>query len=167
MSRCLADREVIGLKRLRYQNGSLDATDAALLKALAANARLPTAELARLVGLSPPSTAERVKRLEETGVINGYHAAIDPLALGLQLAVHIRIKPMLGQLAKLTQLLTELPEIVECHRITGDDCFIATAHVASVARMEMLIDKILPLGTTNTALIQSSPVPTRMPSLSV
>lgn len=145
----------------------MDATDAAILRTLAANARVSNVELARLVGLSPPSTAERIRRLEEAGVITGYHAAIDPAALGLPLAVHIRVRPMSGQLAQLAQCLCELPEIVECHRITGDDCFIATAHVASVAALEVLINKILPFGSTNTALMQSSPVPRRVPPLDV
>jgi Lrp/AsnC family transcriptional regulator, leucine-responsive regulatory protein len=153
------------MNRLRYQNGPPDAIDLAILRALAANALIPVAELARLIGLSSPSTAERVKRLEETGVITGYHAAIDPAALGLPFAVHIRIRPMPGQHSKLVQVMTDLTEIVECHRITGDDCFIATAHVASVAAMETLIDRILPYGTTNTAIMQSSPVPRRMPSV--
>lgn len=150
------------MNRLRYENGRLDAIDVLLLKALAANARTSNADLARQAGLSAPSTAERVKRLEEAGVITGYHAAIDPTAIGLPLAVHIRIRPMPGQIGKLAELLAGLPEVVEAHRITGDDCFIATAHVASVAAMEKLIDKILPFGTTNTAVMQSSPVPRRM-----
>jgi Lrp/AsnC family transcriptional regulator, leucine-responsive regulatory protein len=155
------------MTRLRNENGSIDATDALIIKALVANARIPTAELARMVSLSAPSAAERVKRLEETGVIRGYHAEINPAALGLPLAVNIRVRPMPGQLQKLAACLKELSEIVECHRVTGDDCYVAVAHVASVSAMEKLIDKIVPYGTTNTAIIQSSPVPRRTPEIVV
>lgn len=153
----------------RLQNGkaTIDTVDAAILKALAVNARMPNSDLARLVGLSAPSTSERVKRLEDSGVIRGYHAEIDPTALGLSLALNIRVRPMPGQLNKLADLLKALPDIVECHRVTGDDCYVAVAHVASVAAMEKLIDRIIPLGTTNTSVIQSSPVPRRMPEIAV
>lgn len=123
------------------------------------------ADLARKVGLSAPSVAERIKRLEEAGVILGYGARINPVALGLPLAVHIRIRPMPGQVSKLAALLNKLPAIVECDRITGDDCYVARAHVASVQELEKLIDLILPLGTTNTAIIQSSPVERRLPPI--
>jgi len=155
------------MNRLRNANSSIDAIDVAIIKALVGNARIPTAELARTVGLSAPSTAERVKRLEDVGVICGYHAEINPAALGLPLAVNIRIRPMPGQLQKLATLMFKLPEIVECHRVTGDDCYVAVAHVASVSAMEKLIDKIIPLGTTNTSIIQSSPVPRRMPEIAI
>lgn len=151
------------MKRLRYDNGVLDATDAKLLDALAADARASLAELARLVGMSPPSVSERVKRLEETGVIAGYTARVNPKALGLPLAVWLRIRPLPGQLRKVASLLQELSEIVECDRITGDDCFIARAYVRSVDDLERLIDKIIPHATTNTSIVQSSPVELRLP----
>lgn len=153
------------MNRLKYENGSIDQIDAAMLKVLAGNARVTNSQLARMIGLSAPSTSERLKRLEDTGVIRGYHADIDPVALGLPLAVTIRVRPMPGQLQKLATLLGKLGEVVECHRVTGDDCFVATAHVATVAAMEMLIDKIIPYGSTNTSIIQSSPVQRRMPEI--
>jgi Lrp/AsnC family leucine-responsive transcriptional regulator len=153
------------VKRLRHQNGGLDVVDIAILTALAANARVTIADLAREVGLSSPSAAERVKRLEEAGIIRGYHADIDPVAIGLPLAVTIRIRPMPGQLQKVATLLGKLSAIVECSRVTGDDCFVAIAHVASVADMEALIDKIIPFATTNTSIIQSTVVARRMPAL--
>ena len=151
------------MKRLRYENGVLDATDAKLLDALASDARASLAELARLVGMSPPSVSERLKRLEETGVIAGYTTRINPKALGLPLAVWLRIRPLPGQLRKVASLLQELSEIVECDRITGDDCFIARAYVRSVEDLERLIDKIIPHATTNTSIVQSSPVERRLP----
>lgn len=139
----------------------------AVAKVSAVSDRHGQIDLARKVGLSAPSVAERVKRLEERGVIRGYAAQINPEALGFGLAIHIRIRPMPGQLTKLAALLNMLDAIVECDRVTGDDCFVAKAHVASVQELEALIDQIIPLGGTNTAIIQSSPVERRLPRIPV
>jgi len=154
------------MKRLRLEQARVDKLDAAILATLAADARITLADLARKVRLSAPSVAERVKRLEESGVIRGYTVEIDPMALGLPLGFHIRIRPMPGQLAKVAALLEKLPQIVECDRVTGDDCFVAKAHVASIKDLEALIDQIIPYGVTNTAIIQSSPINRRLPSIS-
>jgi len=121
-------------------------------------------DLAAEVGLSPPSVIERVRRLEETGVIEGFGARVNPGAIGLSLAVYIRIRPMPGELARVCDLLATIPEIAECDRITGEDCFIAKAHVASVIELERVIDRLLPHATTNTSVVQSSPVPPRLPA---
>jgi len=151
------------MKRLRYENGLIDTVDKQLLEALMANARISNAELARLVGLSAPSVAERVRRLEEAGVITGYSVKINPKALGLPLSAWLRIRPIPGQLQKVAEILQGLPEIVECDRITGEDCFVARAHVSSVGHLEKLIDKVIPFSMTNTSIIQSSPVEPRGP----
>jgi Lrp/AsnC family leucine-responsive transcriptional regulator len=153
------------VKRLRYENGTIDAVDAQVLNALSANARISVAELARLVGLSAPSVSERIKRLEEAGVIEGYSVRINPAALGLPISAWLRIRPIPGQLQKVVGLLRRLPEVVECDRITGEDCFMARAHVASVADLERLIDQIIPYAMTNTSIIQSSPVERRLPPI--
>ncbi len=153
------------MKRLRYEDGSLDRIDAAILRALAENARVSTAELARAVGLSAPSVGERIRRLEEARVIAGYGARIDPKEIGLPIAAWLRIRPLPGELSRVTDIVRSLPEIVECDRITGEDCFLARAHVASVEELERLIDRIIPYATTNTSIIQSSPVPRRLPPI--
>jgi len=153
------------MKRLRSRASSVDAVDVAILRFLAADARMSMADLAREVGLSPPSVAERVKRLQESGVIRGYTVEVDPAGLGHTLSAHIRVRPLPGQLAKLAALLDGLDAIVECDRVTGDDCFVAKAHVPSVKELERLIDQIMPLGSTNTAIIQSSPVVRRLPAM--
>jgi Lrp/AsnC family leucine-responsive transcriptional regulator len=155
------------MKRLRYENGGVDAVDANILRALAEDARISMAELARMVRLSAPSVAERVRRLEENGVIEGYSVKINAAALGLPLAAWLRIRPIPGQLQKVAGILQGLPEIVECDRITGEDCFIARAHVGSVADLERLIDEIIPYAMTNTSIIQSSPVERRLPPIKV
>ena len=153
------------MKRLRYESGPLDAVDARIVAALADNARISVADLSRRVGLSSPSVSERLKRLEEAGVIQGYTVRLNPEALGLPLAAWLRIRPVPGQLRKVAEILSGLPEIVECDRVTGEDCFIARAHVRSVEDLEALIDEIIPYAMTNTAIIQSSPVPRRLPPI--
>lgn len=153
------------MKRLKYENGKIDAVDEKLLKALTANARTTNAKLARLVGLSAPSVAERVKRLEDAGVIKGYTLVIDPETIGLPVSAWLRIRPMPGQLPKVVEVVHSLPEIVECDRVTGEDCFLARAHVKSVQDLERVIDEIIPYAMTNTSIIQSSPVERRLPPL--
>lgn len=154
------------MKRVRYENGPVDGTDARILAVLADEGRVAMAELARRVGLSAPSTAERVKRLEEAGVIQGYAARIDPAALGLNLSVYLRIRPVPGNLERVAELLAQIPQIVECDRVTGEDCFVARAHLRSVAELETVIDRIAPYAMTNTSIIQSSPVKRRLPAFS-
>lgn len=153
------------MKRLRYENGDLDSVDATLLRLLAGDARLSTAALARRVGLSAPSVAERVRRLEEAGVIEGYAAGISPKALGRPIAAWIRIRPVPGALARVVEIVQGLPEIVECDRVTGEDCFLARAHVRSVEDLERLIDALVPHAMTNSSIIQSSPVKRRLPPI--
>jgi Lrp/AsnC family transcriptional regulator, leucine-responsive regulatory protein len=153
------------MKRLRYESGTLDAIDARILNASMKDARSSIAELARVVGLSAPSVSERVTRLEEAGVIEGYTLVISPKALGLPIAAWLRIRPIPGQLHKVTEILQGLPEIVECDRITGEDCFIARTHVRSIEDLEGLIDQIIPYAITNTSIIQSSPIKKRLPPI--
>jgi Lrp/AsnC family transcriptional regulator, leucine-responsive regulatory protein len=153
------------MRRLRSQNTDPDAVDARILSVLAADARISVAELARMVGLSPPSAAERIRRLEEAGVIEGYAVAIDPRALGLTVAAWIRIRPLPGELKTVAGILRELPEIVECDRVTGEDCFVARAHLKSIEDLERLIDQIIPHAMTTTSIIQSTLVKRRPPPI--
>ena len=139
----------------------LDATNRRLLAELQADARLSLAELGRRVGLSSPAVAERLQRLEDDGVIRGYHAELDPRALGFALSVVVRIRPAPRQLQKVAELARATPEVVECRRITGDDCYVLLAHVRSVEHLEEVLDRFAPYGQTTTSLVQSAPVPPR------
>ena len=152
------------MRRQRYRISGVDDLDLRLLDLLAVDSRTSTAALARALGMSAPSVAERLKRLQEAGVIRRFTVDVDAVALGYTLTAYVRIRPTAGQIAKVAQLLAELPEIVECDRITGDDCFLARAHVRSVDDLERLIDRIAPLAQTNTAVVQSSPVARRLPA---
>jgi Lrp/AsnC family leucine-responsive transcriptional regulator len=144
------------------QNGLItDATNLKLLDELQSDARLSLAELGRRVGLSSPAVAERLKRLEDEGVIGGYRAEVNPRALGYTLGVIIRIRPAPRQIAAVAQLARDTPEVVECHRVTGDDCFVMTTWVRDVEHLEELIDQFVAYGQTTTSIMQSSPVPRR------
>ncbi len=151
------------MKNVGIKNGAIDSVDRELLAALFENARLSIADLARRVGLSPPSVGERIRRLEEAGTLAGYRADINVHKLGLMIGAWLRVRPIPGQMAKVVEIIQNLPEIVECDRITGEDCFIAKAYVPSVEDLAALIDELTPYSMTNTSVIQSSPVKNRIP----
>ena len=143
------------------ENPLLDVINVRLLEQLHDNQRISMAELARRAKLSAPSVTERVQRLEEAGVIAGYRLDIDPKALGLPIIAYIRIRPMPGQLIKVAELAKATPEVVECHRITGEDCFLLKVYVAQISALETILDKFLAFGQTTSSIVQSSPVPLR------
>jgi Lrp/AsnC family transcriptional regulator, leucine-responsive regulatory protein len=148
-------------RRAGVETVVLDATNRLILDELQADARLTLAELGRRVGLSSPAVADRVQRLERDGVITGYRAEVDPLKVGFQLAVVIRIRPAARQIPKVAELVRGMPEIVECNRITGEDCYVMKAYVRSVEHLEEIIDQLVLYGSTTTSIVQSSPVPRR------
>jgi Lrp/AsnC family leucine-responsive transcriptional regulator len=145
------------------QSGSplLDAINVRLLRELQRDPRLPMAALARRIRMSAPAVTERVRRLEEAGVIAGYRMDIAPKALGLPVAAYVRIRPAPGQLEKIADLAQRTPDVVECYRITGEDCFLLKVYVSGVDQLEAVLDRFLALGQTTTSIVQSSPVPVR------
>ena len=143
----------------------VDPINALLLEELQEDARLSVAELGRRVGLSSPAVAERLQRLEETGVIRGYHADVDPRALGYALTAVIRIRPAPRELQKVADLARATPEVVDCRRMTGEDCFILTVSPARRGTSEQVIDQFMLYGVTTTSIVQSSPVPRRAVAL--
>ncbi|HKS69058.1 MAG TPA: Lrp/AsnC family transcriptional regulator [Ktedonobacterales bacterium] len=142
-------------------SGAIDGVNARLLAELSADPRLTAAELGRRVGMSSPAVTERVRRLEESGVIRGYRLELDPAALGLPIAAYVRVRPDPGQLPRIAELARAIPEVVECHRVTGEDCFILKVHLPAIAQLDRLLDRFLAFGNTTTSIIQSSPVPLR------
>lgn len=141
----------------------LDAVSWKILETLQHNARQSFAEIGRQIGLSTPAIAERVHRLEEAGVITGYHVALDLPKLGVSIRVLVRLTIPGGdlQVSRAVATIKELTEISRCHRITGDESFVIEANVVSIRHMEALIDKLSALGATSTSTILSSPVQRR------
>ena len=143
----------------------LDLTNLRIIEELVLDARITTAELGRRVNLSAPAVADRVQRLERAGVITGYHASVDPKALGYALAVVVRVAPATRQLQRIPEIARDIPEVVECHRITGEDCFFVKLHLRSIDDLEEILDRFTPYGRTTTSIIHSSPVERRVPPL--
>ena len=136
----------------------LDATGWELLCALQENARSSYADLGRRVGLTPPAVADRIRRLEAAGIITGYHAAVNPAKLGLGLTAIIRFQSTREPFERIYPVIEACPEIIECHRVTGDDCMMLTAVVSSVEHLQELITKLMLYGSSNTSLVLSSPL---------
>jgi Lrp/AsnC family transcriptional regulator, leucine-responsive regulatory protein len=136
----------------------MDGTDSRLLRELQENARLSLAELGRRVNLSSPAVAERLQRLERSGVITGYRAEVDPKSVGYPIAAFVRIRPTTRQLHKIPELARDVPEVVECHRVTGEDCFVLKLHLRAMDDLEGILDRFIVLGQTTTSIIHSTPV---------
>jgi Lrp/AsnC family transcriptional regulator, leucine-responsive regulatory protein len=141
----------------------LDELGWSILEVLQQDARVSFAELGRRVGLSTPAITERVRRMEEAGIITGYHAAVDPSNAGFPIVVYMRLAISGGEnmVSRATVAVKRMSEILECHRVTGTDSFILRAGLLSVAHLESLIDRLTPFGMTSTSTVLSSPVPYR------
>jgi Lrp/AsnC family leucine-responsive transcriptional regulator len=107
--------------------------------------------------MSPPAVTERVQRLEQAGVILGYHLDVSPSAIGLPVTAFVRIRPGAGQLPKIAELARRLGQVSECHRITGEDCFLVKVHAASVPDLEELLDQFVTYGQTVSSIVVSTP----------
>ncbi|MDN5853181.1 MAG: Lrp/AsnC family transcriptional regulator [Actinomycetia bacterium] len=140
---------------------AIDEVNRHILALLDEDPRRSTSELARRIGMSAPAVRERVHRLEEAGVIRGYRLDIDPAAIGLPVAAWVRIRPGPGQLPKLAELAERTPEVSECHRVSGEDCFLLKVHVSAIEALEGVLDKFLVHGQTTSSFIVSTPVPPR------
>ncbi|CEI82680.1 HTH-type transcriptional regulator LrpC [Oceanobacillus oncorhynchi] len=141
-----------------FNKSEIDEINFKILQELQLEPRLTMTELGRRVGLSSPSVTERVRRLEESEVIKGYSLDLNPAALGLPIGVYIRIRPNSGKLSIIAELALSIPEVVECHRITGEDCFILKVYIPAIDQLDRILDQFLLYGSTTTTIIQSSPV---------
>jgi Lrp/AsnC family transcriptional regulator, leucine-responsive regulatory protein len=139
----------------------MDELDRRLLEELQHNCRQTMSVLGRRVGLSPSAVADRVRRLEEGGAILGYRAELDPKALGYEMAAILRIRPMIGQLKRVAEVAAVTPEVIECQRVTGEDCYVMNIVFRSIDELEELIDRFTPFGQTTTSIVNATPVPRR------
>jgi Lrp/AsnC family transcriptional regulator, leucine-responsive regulatory protein len=151
-----------GAVRLQNDGRPLDdPTNVRLLRVLHADPRTSMSALGRAVGLSAPAVTERVQRLIRAGVITGFRMDLDPAAVGLPVAAFVRVRPGPGQLRKIAELADSIEQVVECYRITGEDCFLMKIHVAAVDQLEDVLDRFLLYGQTTSSIVQSVPVPPR------
>ena len=133
-----------------------DALDLAILTELQADARLPFAELGRRVSLSTPAVIERVRKLEDSGTIRGYHAQVDPVAVGLPLRAFIKVTIAGDKLERFAAVARRVTEVRECHRVTGAESFIVQVAVRDVAHLEQVIDSLAPYVATQTSIVLAS-----------
>jgi Lrp/AsnC family leucine-responsive transcriptional regulator len=141
------NRQQTRLSAYDHEETLLDEVNLRILTELQDSPRLPMAELARRIGMSAPSVTERVQRLERAGVIAGYRLDIDPAAVGLPVTAFTRIRPMPGSLPKIAELAAELPEVTECYRITGEDCFLIRLHAPAIEQLEATLHRGLDPGS--------------------
>ena len=146
-------------------NSDIDETNRVILRALIDNPRQSTAKLARGVGMSPPAVRERVGRLERAGVIRGYQLDLDPAALGLPVTAWVRVRPGPGQLPRIAELAQDSPQVSECYRISGEDCFLLKVHAPSIEALEVVLDALLQYGHTTTSIVVATPVKPRPPGI--
>jgi Lrp/AsnC family leucine-responsive transcriptional regulator len=140
----------------------LDSVGWAILNELQQNARVSFAELGRRVGLSTPAVLERVHRLEEAGIILGYHADLDAAKVGMPIKAFIRLSVTGNLLQRVIAIAERLDEVLECHRVTGTDSFVIKVGVSSVEHLQDLFDRFSPYVATTTAIILSSPITRRV-----
>jgi Lrp/AsnC family leucine-responsive transcriptional regulator len=136
----------------------LDPVGRKLLQAVQENARLSFSELGRRVGLSAPAAAERLRKLEELEIITGYHAEINPASLGYSVTAFIRLTTTTAQYPRVLELAQRLPEIRECHHVTGSEAFILKVLATSIPHLESIIAQLSAFGATSTSIVLSSPV---------
>jgi len=140
----------------------LDSVGWKLLALLQENARRSYSELGREVGLSAPAVAERVRRLEEVGIITGYHAAVRWERVGWPITALIRLSGIASEAPQVAAQIAATPEVLECHRVTGEDSYILTVVAVSTAHLEQIVDRLITFGRVTTSLVLSSPVRRRM-----
>ncbi|QEU96853.1 Lrp/AsnC family transcriptional regulator [Streptomyces kanamyceticus] len=154
-------RERHDQRSLSERKTAIDELSERLLRLLAADPRCGASELARELGVSAPTVRDRIRRLEEAGVIRGYRLDVDPAALGRPVAAWIRLRPGPGQMSRIVELAERTPEVSECHRISGEDCFLFKVHVPELSALEFILDRFLLHGQTTSSLVVSTPVPPR------
>jgi len=140
---------------------AVDKVDTVILSALQANGRQSIADLARTINMSHSAAAERVRRLEESGIISGYGATVDPQQLGFAIMAFLRLRYPSSIYEPLHELLAATPEVVEAHHVTGDDCFIMKVVATSMKHLEQVSGRIGTLGSVTTSVVYSSPLPPR------
>lgn len=142
---------------------AIDDVDQRILDVLLTDARISLKQLAEQIGLSAPSVSERLRRLEERGVIRQYTVDLDPKALGYPLQAIVRVRPMPGKLHIVQRLIEDIPQISECDKVTGEDCFIARLFVQSIDQLDQILDRVADHAETNTAIVKAQPVRRRTP----
>lgn len=144
---------------------SIDDLDRHILALLQQDARMPVKALAEQVGLSSPAASERLRRLEERGVIRAFTVDAEPRTLGYPMQAIVRIRPLPGKLQQVQKLIESIPEFGECDKVTGDDCFIGRLYLRSIEHLDHILERITDMAETSSSIVKSQPVRRRLPPL--
>ena len=153
------------MKRIQNQSFTFDEIDVKLIAILSTDARISMRELAKLIGMSAPSVTERVRRLTDSGVISAFTVELDLKKTGYNLQAIVRAKPLPGQLHLVERILQDMPECIECDKVTGEDCFIARICLRSIDVLDELLSPLKDRAETNTSIIHATPVRRRTPPI--
>lgn len=145
----------------------MDKIDEQILVILAANSRTSFRDVAKRVGLSPPSTIERIAKMQDAGIIRGFTITVDRVAMGRPVEAFVRTSTDAGRGPELLAAITASPEVEECHKVTGNDSYVLKVSAPSVAALDAMIDRIAKVGVVNTSLILSTPLQPRLPLASI
>jgi Lrp/AsnC family transcriptional regulator, leucine-responsive regulatory protein len=143
----------------------MDEVDHRIIDLLVLNSRRSLKNLGMATELSSPSVMDRVRRLEEKGIIRSFTIDVDLEALGYSLQAIVRVRPLPGMLHIVERLIQETPEFIECDKVTGDDCFIAKLCFRSMAQLDAILDRITEKAETNTSIVKATPIKRRLPPL--
>jgi Lrp/AsnC family transcriptional regulator, leucine-responsive regulatory protein len=143
----------------------MDGLDIKIIDLLLLNSRTSLKDLSVATGLSSPSVADRIRRLEEKGIIRSFTLDVDAEALGYNLQAVVRIRPLPGMLHVVEKLIQETPEFIECDKVTGDDCFIAKLCFRTMSQLDAILDRITDKAETNTSIVKAVSVKRRLPPL--
>jgi Lrp/AsnC family transcriptional regulator, leucine-responsive regulatory protein len=143
----------------------MDEVDHQIIDLLVLNSRRSLKNLGMATELSSPSVMDRVRRLEEKGIIRSFTIDVDLEALGYSLQAIVRIRPLPGMLHIVERLIQETPEFIECDKVTGDDCFIAKLCFRNMAQLDAILDRITEKAETNTSIVKATPIKRRLPPL--
>lgn len=153
------------MKQRQSENYQFDKTDAKLIAILSTDGRISMRDLAKLVGMSAPSITERVRRLTDSGVISAFTVELDLKKFGYSLQAVVRAKPLPGQLHLVERILQDMPECIECDKVTGEDCFIARICLRSIDVLDELLSPLKDRAETNTSIVHATPVQRRAPPI--
>jgi Lrp/AsnC family transcriptional regulator, leucine-responsive regulatory protein len=140
-----------------------DAVDSAIIDLLFQDSRASLRAIGAQVGLSAPAVRDRILRLEDIGVIEGFGIRLNARALGFALEAILRVEPLPGKMRAVEKVLQAMPEIVECSVVTGEDCFVAPLVLREIAEIDRLLGPLHDIARTKTSIVHRQPVPPRRP----
>ncbi|MEW7007546.1 Lrp/AsnC family transcriptional regulator [Lentilitoribacter sp. EG35] len=141
----------------------MDRTDRKILDHLVLNSRIAMSSLAKLVGMSAPSVAERVRHMEDSGIIKGFTVDLDYSKLGFSIEALVRIRPLPGQLHIVEKMIIEESRFTSCDKVTGEDCFVVRISAKNIQELDIIMDPFHERAATNTSIVKSSPIRNRQP----